>query len=394
MGKLRRHKAVYSFLRFTLSPLLRRLLRFKGEPVKPDFNCLVLANHNTDWDPLLCATAVKAHMYFVASEHIFRWGLISRIIVHLVDPIARPKGSSALQTIKEIRKRLGLGTNVMMFAEGNRSWNGETGFISPATGKLAKATGCGLITYRLSGGYFASPRWAENRRKGPILGHIAGIYSPEQLKNMSVDEVNRAISQDLYENAYELQQKQMIPYRSKRPAEFLERVLYMCPSCKRLLSLKSSGSNFSCSCGYSVKINDFGFFEAKDGAPVFDNIYDWDMWQKAELFSLADKYSSSGIKDPFICMPDEGLFLIHQKADSVLLARSTMNIYADRLEMVNGDEAYTFLYSSISGMAVNGKGTLVFTADDGKYYELKNTRPRCALLYNILFRHFSGREYI
>ena len=102
MGKLRRHKAVYSFLRFTLSPLLRRLLRFKGEPVKPDFNCLVLANHNTDWDPLLCATAVKAHMYFVASEHIFRWGLISRIIVHLVDPIARPKGSSALQTIKEI----------------------------------------------------------------------------------------------------------------------------------------------------------------------------------------------------------------------------------------------------------------------------------------------------
>ncbi|NLL67908.1 MAG: 1-acyl-sn-glycerol-3-phosphate acyltransferase, partial [Clostridiaceae bacterium] len=131
------HRFIYRILKIIVRPFLTKKLKYSYEIAKPTHHpYIVLANHNTDYDPLLIGLAFPDQMYYVASEHIFRWGFISKLINFLVSPIPRVKAITEIQTVINILKRLKAGANVCMFAEGNRSFSGETGQIHPATGKL------------------------------------------------------------------------------------------------------------------------------------------------------------------------------------------------------------------------------------------------------------------
>ena len=133
------HRFVFRVLQIVMGPFLKRKLNYSYEKVKPSSRpYVILANHNTDYDPLLIGLAFPDHMYYVASEHIFRWGFVSKLINFLVAPIPRVKGTTEINTVMNIFKRLKAGANVCMFAEGNRSFSGETGEIPVSTGKLIK----------------------------------------------------------------------------------------------------------------------------------------------------------------------------------------------------------------------------------------------------------------
>ena len=194
----KRHLVVWKILRTLLRPWIIHKFNFKSEIYNVDGPCLVLANHNTDWDPLVVATAFPNQMYFVASEHIFRWGFVSRIIHWLVAPISRLKSRTGASTVMTVLRKLRDGANVCIFAEGEKSWNGVTCHIADATGKLARASGASLVTYRLEGGYFTHPRWAKTHRRGKMRGSVVGIYTPEMLKAMDPEEINDIINRDLY----------------------------------------------------------------------------------------------------------------------------------------------------------------------------------------------------
>ena len=120
---------------------------------------------------------------------------------------------AALNTIRTVKK----GTNVCLFAEGNRSYNGVTGPIFPATGKLAKATGAPLVTYRFEGGYLTTPRWSRSTRKGYMRGYVVNVYSPEQLKQMTPEEVNEHIREDIMEDAFDRPTDQALSLQGQRP---------------------------------------------------------------------------------------------------------------------------------------------------------------------------------
>ena len=97
---------------------------------------LVLTNHNTNWDFLYFGASFSKHMYYVASEHIFRSGFVSKAIKFLVSPVARKKGASSAETVSEIKSRLSRGYNVCMMADGNRSFY----MISAGSGHRSKIT--------------------------------------------------------------------------------------------------------------------------------------------------------------------------------------------------------------------------------------------------------------
>lgn len=217
MKSLYWHRFIYRILKIIIEPFLKMKLNYSYEKAKPTSGpYIVLANHNTDYDPILVGLAFRGQMYYVASEHIFRWGFVSKLINFLVAPIPRVKAKTEIQTVMNILKRLRMGANVCMFAEGNRSFSGETGEIHPATGKLIKKSGVTLITFRLDGGYFTSPRWSKTLRRGKMSGRMVKEYSPEELKSMTSDEVIQAIRNDLYVNAYEEQEKNPVSYIDRK----------------------------------------------------------------------------------------------------------------------------------------------------------------------------------
>ena len=347
---------------------------------------LILTNHNTNWDFLYFGAAFRGHMYFVASEHIFRSGLLSKLIVFLVDPIARKKGASSVNTVREIKRRLALGRNVCMMAEGNRSFSGQTGFISPATAKLARTCGAGLITYRIHGGYFVNPRWSKEVRKGPVWGEPVGQYTHEELMSMTDAQVYDLLNRDLFVDAYQDQEGKNYSYRAKAPAEDLETMLFMCPDCGGSACLKSSGKELVCEkCGSVHTFTEEGYFTRPDGSePAFRTIEEWYDWQKQTLKEQLKEPQEGPIRT------DEGasVYLVHPLEGKLLKAEGHITLYKDRLEV--GE--MSFPVCSIKHMAVILINTMLLTAEDG-YYEIRLGSKSSALHYLISYYYLSGKEY-
>lgn len=74
------------------------------------------------------------------------------------------------------------------------------------------------MTYRFEGAFLTAPRWGKGVRKGRMRGHIVNIYTPEQLKDMSPEEITEAINRDIYEDAWSRQKQEPTVFRTRRMA--------------------------------------------------------------------------------------------------------------------------------------------------------------------------------
>ncbi len=375
---LARHKRVFRFCMVTLSGIIKSIYGFHPEKAnigKGPF--LITANHNGELDPAFLAMSFSEHMYFVSSEHVFRKGFLSWLLVYFFAPIARVKGmtdaTAALNIIRAIKRN----TNVCLFAEGNRSYNGVTGPIFPATGKLAKATGASLVTYRLEGGYLTTPRWSRTTRKGHMRGYVVNVYSPEQLKQMTPEEVNDHIREDIWEDAFDRQLAMPYRYKGKDLAKGLENAIYFCPKCGKPGTLHSEGDMFSCSCGLRVRYTETGFFEKVDACDPelpFTTVRDWDFWQDKRIIEYA-----ASLKEDEIAYSDEDVMLIAVEGghkDSVAEI-GTLSISRQALSV----GSHHFPLDRVSSIALVGVYKMVFSMD-GKSYELRAAKtPYCGRKY-------------
>lgn len=370
----KRHSFIWRFLRPLVKLIVWIKFNFKAKDVDVEGPYIVLCNHVTDWDPLLLGTAFKKQMYFVASEHILRLGFVSKLLVWLVDPIARQKGGSAAGTVKAVMRTVKGGCNVAIFPEGNRSWDGLTRDFPASTGKLIRSCGCTLVTYRLKGGYFSSPRWAGARvHRGRMSGEVAGIYTAEELKAMKVDEINALIARDLAVDAYAEQREEMIAYKGNAIAEDLETLLFTCPKCGAMHKMVSRGDMFRCeSCGMETRFTPTGFFEG--GELPFDDVCSWNRWQDGQLRAFLD-----GAGDELLFSDDEiELFDVQTAKGSTDLGCGSVELYRGRMVLPTG---ITVNLNDISGMALQGNIKLFLSTADGRHFLLHPKARRCTLKY-------------
>ena len=249
MDTWQRHQRVFHLIEITMNRPLSRKFNMTHEDLHVDGPILLIPNHACAWDPLLVATSLRdKHVYYVASEHLFRLGLVSNVIDYLVALIPRRKASTGMDTVKACLRHLKAGHSVCLFAEGEQCWAGQNNPIFPATGKLAKSSGATLVTYRLEGAYLSLPRWGKGIRRGRVYGHPVGIYPPEELQTMTAQEVNDLITRDIREDAWERQRQDPVPYRGKNRAEGMERAVFLCPRCRRIGTLRTKGNRIFCSC--------------------------------------------------------------------------------------------------------------------------------------------------
>lgn len=332
---------------------------------------IVLANHVTDYDPLFTAVSFPRQMYFVGSEHIARWKLAYPLIKWAFQPILRYKGTSAASTVMEMLRAIRAGGNVCMFAEGARCWDGVTAPILLSTGKVVKSAKCALVTYKIQGGYFASPNWSEQgTRRGRVTGSVVNIYTKEQLASMSVDEINTIINQDLHEDAYERQLASPTRYRGKQIAYRMENMLFHCPNCRAIDSVSSKKDTVTCSeCGHSFRYTEYGMLEGCE----FKTIKELFAWQKEQVFLDA------GNNKAYVS-PSASLYTIdgHQQ---VLLSRGQAQMDSGAFSC--GDTVIAL--DKITDMAMHGRRALVFSVGE-TYYELIMDDLGCALKFLLLYQ--------
>lgn len=361
----------YNFFRRFVCKLICKAFGYSAPLCAPECGpMLVVSNHNTDLDPVFLAMSFKEHMYFVASEHVFRWGAISKFIVGMFHPIARRKGMTDAASAMQIMRTLRQGHHVCLFAEGNRSFNGVTGPVFPATGKLARSAKAALVTFRIHGGYLTTPRWAHKRRHGRMTGEPVHVYTNDELRRMTDDEIQQAITRDLYEDAFERQKSERIPFTGKRLAEGLENALYICPSCGATGTLAGKGDTFRCDCGLSVTYDTYGFFEGEN--VPFSNVRDWDIWQTERMRDIA---AESILNPDAVVFSDADQRLLRLNPDHGMteIDRGILSVCGNALSV--GDTSIPL--SSISDMAIVGPNNIVFSAGNDSYEISARKGHRC-----------------
>ena len=385
----RRYDLTYKFLRVTVPPYLSHKFNYEYDNINVEYSpYIVVSNHLTNWDPLFVGSSFKKSMYYVASDHILRMGIISKIIKFLGNPIPRLKSMQETQTVIAIFKRLREKCNICLFVEGSTSFDGKTGEIQPSIGKLIKKAGAALVTYRLSGAYLSYPRWARFVHKGKIYGKLVQIYSPDQLKEMSAEEIHAAIKNDLYVNAYEDQKENPVIYTGKQPAEYLETALYMCPRCRRFSTLKSNNDRLFCACGFHVRYNEYGYFEIPDSAeaPPFRTILEWSEWQRKEIETIAHAMKNMDSKVPIFSDSDQAVYQITRASHNIEIARGTLSFFNNRMSLIDeSGEIMVFPLETITEISCITLMTLIFTTREQKTYEIHSNQLRSALKFIEMF---------
>ena len=379
----RRHIFVWKALR----PLARLIcwikFGFTSEVSRVRGPFLLVSNHVTNWDPILVACSFPEQAYFVTSEHLLRAGLGGKLVGWLQSPIPRQKSGSAATTVLTMMRYLRRGLNVCVFPEGNRTWDGVTAEFLPSIAKLARTSGASLVTYKLTGGYFASPRWAGNSiRRGKMHGRAVRVYSPEELRGMRPAAINELVAADLYCDNYAIQREKQIPFRTRHGAEHMETLFFLCPRCGGVSTLHSHGDTVQCSdCSLTVRYLPTGFLA---GDIPFDNIRDWNLWQREQIRSLCESAGEAPI------FTDEAmeLYAVETARGRTLLHRGGLALYRDRLEM----PGVTLTLDEIVGISLRSDQDLyVGAARD--FYLLHSDRVCCTSRYLTAIAILTGREF-
>ena len=368
-------KRRWQLLQRLFSGYIKGRFSLTAEPVRVDGPCLIVANHVTNWDPLLLAMSFPdTPIRFVASEHIFRHGILSDAIEWAAAPIPRRKGASGADTVKAVLRALKAGDTVCIFAEGDATWDGLTHPVFPATGKLARAAAVPLVTYRLEGGYLSLPRWSKRQRRGRMRGAPVGIYTPEELKQYKGPEITALIDRDLFEDAFERQRREHTAFRAENRAEGIERGFFLCPRCGRLGTVHGVGNRVMCDCGLDLLYTEEGFFDPPTPVAALS---EWEQLQRAGLRALLKNADG-------VLFSDGGLRLtrIDSAHRETALGVGILYQHPDALEIAG----HYFPLREIDSMAMVKADILLFSVGDA-YYEIRAAAPCCLRKYLLTWQN-------
>lgn len=372
-------------VRFLLAPwfhLYARIVygvkieKYNGDKNQP---CLILFNHQTSFDQFFVSIAFPKHVYYVSSEDLFSKKWISRVISYLVAPIPFRKSTSDVAAIKNCFRIMREGGTIAMAPEGNRTYSGTTEHMKPSVSSLAKALKMPIAFFRIEGGYGVQPRWSNCIRRGKMRAYFSSVIPYEEYKDKSDEELFEIIKRELYVD----EREDTSNFKSRKSAEFLDRVIYYCPYCG-LSEFYSKGRVITCKrCARQVE-----YTQNKRLAGVgFDFPYtyvkDWYDAQNSFVRQLdLSPYAEKSIFDDFAGFYDN----IYCNKKILIDRRAKISIFADRFEIVTKRNSFVFNFNQVSSATVLGKNKLnIYTGN--KIYQIKGDKHFNALKYLNIYWH-------
>ena len=286
--KLKKFNPVLWFIAYiTIAQGLRFLYNIKAKnkklfkKVKPPF--MLVGNHVTFWDPPIVNSFIKRRIHFVMSDANLRNPLARWLFIKMAAVIPKTKARSDSSTVRQMIYLAKDKRTICVFPEGRSTWDGQTHEIFFATSKLIKSLKIPVIVALTRGGYLTRPRWSRSPHRGKMLVEYNQLFEKQELDFLSAEEINKKLQNALWNDDYEYQESTGIKFKCKHRAEYLERVLFICPVCKKMVTLESDKNHFTC------KVCDFKSEYTETGKLVPLNqpdqperrVYDWTSWQNS-----------------------------------------------------------------------------------------------------------------
>ena len=272
---------IWLLSRLTLPKVPWKVEKINMEGLKPPY--MLLSNHMYFVDFKLAAMGTLPHRVnnVVSIDGYYRrpW------LMELIGSIGTRKYTMDLHLVKSINKVLKRGDVLSMYPEARYSPCGILSFMPDSLGKLVKMNKVPVVVMLHHGNYLYTPFWNFRKpRKCPLYTTMEQILTAEQVKSMSVSEINAALREGLWYDEYQYQKDNGILITEPFRAEGLHKVLYQCPACGVEHEMASEGTQIYCRhCGKRWQLKETGELEALTGETEFSHVPDWFMWERDQV---------------------------------------------------------------------------------------------------------------
>jgi len=251
------------------------------EGLKPPY--LMLSTHMHFIDFELAATGTWPHR---VNNVVNIDGYMGRPwLLELIGAICTRKFTSDVHLVKSINRVLKKGDILGLYPEARYTLCGTTSFLPDSLGKLIRMMKVPVVVVKHRGNHLYAPCWDfRHKRKVPMHTTLELVLTPEQIKTMSVDELNSFIQKAFAYDDYRYQKENNIRITEPYRAQGLHKVLYQCPHCGKEFDMRSDGAEIFCTaCGKRWLWEETGDLRALEGETEFTHIPDWYEWERLNV---------------------------------------------------------------------------------------------------------------
>ena len=244
--------------------------------------CLILMNHTSFIDLKIAETAFYPRPLNIVTSLDGFIGL--KWLMRQIGCFPTRKFTPERQVITNMKYCLEtLKTSVLLFPEAGYSIDGRATPLPDSLGKCLKYLKVPVVTLISSGAYSRQPLYNNlHRRKVDVSAKMEYFLSPEEIENLSVDEINAKLREVFGFDAYRWQKEKGVIINEPNRAEGLDRILYKCPACMAEGDTVGAGDKVVCkACGKEYFMSETGEMQAVNGETEIAHIPDWYEWEGA-----------------------------------------------------------------------------------------------------------------
>lgn len=264
---------------------------------RPPF--ILISNHGTFFDPWIIGSYSFYPMSIMMNEFGFNASPFVRWYQKNAGAFSKKKGISDFKSLRIGMRELKKGYSVMIFPEGQVTWDGETQPFIHGIEKMVKHTAIPIVLVKMTGSFLSKPWWAESYRKGKVIIKFKTIM-PDDIDRLNESDILDVIEKFVYNNDILEMQNQLTKFKGKNIAKGLLHFLWICKNCNATDSLSTKGDYIKCEkCGATWIIKANGKIETISGCELH-NLFDWAKWhreivkreigEKGEYQILAEDY--------------------------------------------------------------------------------------------------------
>ena len=241
--------------------------------------CLILMNHSSFIDLKIVSKVFFPKPYGIVctTDGFVGKGLLMR----LLGCIPTQKFVTDMSLIGDMehllkKKR----TSVLMYPEAGYSFDGTATPLPRKMGVLLKKLNVPVVTVITHGAFARDPLYnCLQKRKVTVRADVTCLATAEEIKQMSVSQLDELLEKAFTFDQFRYQQEQKIAITEPFRADGLHRILYRCPHCQAEGQMEGKGIMLTCkACGKTYTLDEYGYLTAD--APAFTHIPDWYNWQR------------------------------------------------------------------------------------------------------------------
>lgn len=251
------------------------------ENLKKNEPCLFLMNHSSFLDLKIAMSALYPRpVNIVTTSDAF---IGKNWLMKQLGCISVHKFMANSRLIRDMVYALKkLKSSVLMYPEAGYSIDGTTTVLPESLGKCVKMLGVPMVMITAYGAYTHQPLYNYlKKRKTPVWADMEYVLSPEQISQMSADEINTVIEKCFSFDNFRWQKEHQIIIDETDRADGLNKILYKCPNCYAEGQTKGAGVSLTCnSCGKEYELTELGEMKAKQGETEISHIPAWYCWER------------------------------------------------------------------------------------------------------------------